>query len=189
MPSWSQLDGPIEFLVNMTEGRSVNLRRATAFAILFIFWLAFSGHFDSLHLGLGIVCCLFVASLSYDLLIPTAPSSLWFVRIWRLCLYTPWLLYEIVLANFHVVYLVFRPGQIRPQVVRFHTRLTSDLARVALGNSITLTPGTITLDIQEKGEFHVHALSDKAAQSVIAGDMERRIGQAFLEPSEEPVNN
>jgi len=188
MLSWSQLDGPIEFLVTMTEDRSVNLRRATAFAILFVFWLTFSGHFDSLHLGLGIVCCLFVAMLSYDLLIPTTPSSLWLVRIWRLCLYTPWLLYEIVLANFHVVYLVFRPGQIRPQVVRFHTRLKSDVARAALGNSITLTPGTITLDIQD-GEFHVHALSDKAAESVMTGEMESRVGQAFLEPKKELANN
>ena len=172
----------------MTEARSANLRRAIVFTILFGFWLVFSGHFDRLHLGLGIVCCALVATLSYDLLLPNTPSSLWLVQIWRLCLYTPWLLYEIVLANFHVVYLVFRPGQIRPQVVRFHTRLKSDVARAALGNSITLTPGTITLDIQD-GEFHVHALSDKAAQSVLTGDMESRVGQAFLEPSEELENN
>ena len=64
-----------------------------------------------------------------------------------------------------------------------------DVARVALGNSITLTPGTITLDIQEDGEFHVHALSEKAAQSVTTGDMESRIGQAFLEPNKELENN
>ena len=172
----------------MTEGLSANLRRAIVFAVLFVFWLTFSGHFDRLHLGLGIVCCALVTTLSYDLLLPNTPSSLWLVQIWRLCLYTPWLLYEIVVANFHVVYLVFRPGQIHPQVVRFHTKLKSDVARAALGNSITLTPGTITLDIQD-GEFHVHALSDKAAQSVLTGDMESRVGQAFLEPHKELVNN
>ncbi len=58
------------------------------------------------------------------------------------------------------------------------------MARVAFGKSITLTTGTITLDIQD-GEFHVHALSEKAAQSVVTGDMESRVRQVFLEASDE----
>ena len=173
----------------MTEGRLINPRSVATFAMLFVFWVVFSNHFDSLQLSLGFVCCALVAVLSYDLLFPNAESLFGLRQMWRFCLYIPWLLREIVAANVHVVYLVFRPAQIRPQVVRFRTKLKRDMARAALGNSITLTPGTITLDIQETGEFHVHALSDKAAQSVIAGDMERRIGQAFLEPSEELANN
>ena len=168
----------------MTEGRSVNPRSLATFAILFFFWLVFSNHFDSLHLGLGVVCCALVAVLSYDLLFPNVQSPSWLRQVWRFCLYIPWLLREIVAANFHVVYLVFRPGQIRPQVIRFRTRLKSDMARVAFGNSITLTPGTITLDIQD-GEFHVHALSAKAAQSVVTGDMESRVRQVFLEAHDE----
>ena len=130
------------------------------------------------------VCCALVAVLSHDLLFPNAQSLSWLRQVWRFCLYIPWLLREIVAANFHVVYLVFRPGQIRPQVIRFRTRLKSDMARVAFGNSITLTPGTITLDIQD-GEFHVHALSEKAAQSVVTGDMESRVRQVFLEARDE----
>jgi len=168
----------------MIEGRSASLRSAVTFAVLFVFWLVFSGHFDGLHLGLGFVCCALVAVLSYDLLLPNAPSLLWLSQMWRFCLYIPWLLREIVAANFHVVYLVFQPGQIRPRVVRFRTRLKSDMARAALGNSITLTPGTITLDIQD-GEFHVHALSEKAAQSLLTGNMESRVRQVFHESSDE----
>ena len=168
----------------MTEGRSVNSRSVATFAILFVFWLVFSNHFDGLHLGLGFVCCALVAVLSSDLLFPNAQSPFWLRQVWRFCLYIPWLLREIVAANVHVVYLVFRPGKIRPQVVRFQTRLKSDMARVALGNSITLTPGTITLDIKD-GEFHVHALSEKAAQSVVTGDMESRVRQVFLDASDE----
>lgn len=168
----------------MSEGRSVNPRSLATFAILFVFWVVFSNHFDSLHLGLGVVCCALVAVLSHDLLFPNAQSLSWLRQVWRFCLYIPWLLREIVAANFHVVYLVFRPGQIRPQVIRFRTRLKSDMARVAFGNSITLTPGTITLDIQD-GEFHVHALSEKAAQSVVTGDMESRVRQVFLEVRDE----
>ncbi len=79
------------------------------------------------------------------------------------------------------MYLVLRPGELRPQTVRFKTGLQSDLAKVILGNSITLTPGTITMDI-EGDEFYVHAVSDKAALSIIHGDMERRVGHALVEP-------
>lgn len=168
----------------MTDGRSANLRRMAVFGILFAFWLVFSGHFDGLHVSLGVVCSALVAALSYDLLLPSLPSSTWPRQAWRFLLYLPWLLHEIVLANFHVVYLVLRPGQIRPRVVRFTTRLKGELAQVTLGNSITLTPGTITMDIQD-GEFHIHALSEKAAASVITGDMERRVAHAFLELEDE----
>ena len=49
-----------------------------------------------------------------------------------------------------------------------------------LGNSITLTPGTITMDIVD-GEFHVHALSEKVAQDLLSGEMERRVAHVYLE--------
>ena len=163
-----------------TDGRSDHGRRFAVFVILFAFWIVFSGHFDALHLGLGLTCSAIVAALSYDLMLPDHLSASIFVKGGRFLAYIPWLLYQVVLANLHVVYLVLRPGKLRPQIVRFKTGLTSDLAQVTLGNSITLTPGTITMDIDD-GEFWVHAVSDKAALSVIDGDMERRVGRVFLE--------
>ena len=119
---------------------------------------------------------------SYDLLLPdvTLPTKL--LSTWRFLQYIPWLFYRIVLANLHVVYLIFRPGEIRPRLIRFKTSLTGDLSRVTLGNSITLTPGTLTLDI-DAGEFYVHVLSDKAAEDVVTGEMERRVAHVFLEPT------
>ena len=104
---------------------------------------------------------------------------------WGAVRFLPWLLVEIVLANLHVVYLVCRPGRLRPQVVRFRTRLRGDVARVLLGNAITLTPGTITLDIDDD-EFVVHAVSDVSADSLRSGEMERRIGRALNQPVEAP---
>ena len=160
--------------------RSNNLRRAAAFIILFVFWIVFSGHFDTLHVGLGVVCSAVVAGLSYDLLLPDSLTSSTLVRAWRFLLYVPWLLYQVVLANLHVVALVIRPKNIRPQIVRFKTELKSDLAKVTLANSITLTPGTITMDILGD-DFYVHAVSDEAAKSLRSGDMERRVAHAFLE--------
>jgi multicomponent Na+:H+ antiporter subunit E len=98
----------------------------------------------------------------------------------RFIAYVPWLIYQIVLANLHVAYLILRPGAIDPQVVRFKTKLKSEFSMVTLGNSITLTPGTITMDIVD-GEFFVHALSKKVADDLRGGEMERRVAHVFLE--------
>jgi multicomponent Na+:H+ antiporter subunit E len=158
-----------------------HLRGPAVFLLLFLFWLLLSGHYDALHIGLGVVCSALVAFFSADLLFRDAMPSDKALRVWRFLRYIPWLLYEVVVANLHVVYLVIFPSKIRPQVVRFKTRLTGELAQVALGNSITLTPGTITMDIDD-GEFCVHALSDKVAKDLLTGEMERRVAHVFLEP-------
>lgn len=147
--------------------------------ILGAFWLILSGHYDPFHLGLGFICSLLVAVASHDLLIRRAARQK-MLKSWRFLHYAPWLLYQVVLANFHVVSLVINPRKIRPQVLRFKSKLKSDVAMVSFGNSITLTPGTITMDIDE-GEFYVHALSDKAARDLMSGEMERRIAHVFLE--------
>jgi multicomponent Na+:H+ antiporter subunit E len=80
-----------------------------------------------------------------------------------------------------VTSLVLWPGGIRSRVIRFRTHLQNEVAKVVLGNSITLTPGTVTVDI-EGDLFTVHALSDTAAESVLDGDMERRVAWVFGEP-------
>ena len=162
------------------EGRSDHVRRFGVFVLLFTFWIVFSGHFDALHLGLGLACSAIVATLSYDLILPDPLSASALTKAGRFLAYVPWLLLEVLLANLHVVYLVLRPGKIRPQIVRGKTSLKSDLAKVTLGNSITLTPGTITMDIDDD-EFVGHAVSDKAAASLIEGAMERRVARVFLE--------
>jgi multicomponent Na+:H+ antiporter subunit E len=69
---------------------------------------------------------------------------------------------------------------IDPKIIRFKTKLESDMSMVALANSITLTPGTITMDIEER-EFIVHALSKKVADDLNTGEMEDRIAHIFME--------
>lgn len=165
----------------MGERQWDNPRRFVVFIILFVFWLIFSGHYDAFHLSLGLICSALVATFSYDLLLPDVTSPNKLLKTWRFLCYTPWLLYQIVLANLHVVYLVIFPKKIRPRIVQFKTTLTSDLSQVSLGNSITLTPGTITMDIEE-GEFYVHAISDKVANDLLTREMERRIAHVFCEP-------
>jgi multicomponent Na+:H+ antiporter subunit E len=85
----------------------------------------------------------------------------------RLLLYVPWLIWQIVLSSLLVAVVVVHPKMpIQPRLIRFRTHLPHDLARMTLATSITMTPGTITLDVQGD-EFLVHALTEKSAQSLM----------------------
>lgn len=153
------------------------------FAILFSFWLLFSGRFDLFHLLLGVISCLMVSWISNHLLFPTQISP-GLLKIWiKFARYLPWLFNQIFLANLHVLYLTFHPRMmemINPKVIKFHSRLKSDVSRTTLANSITLTPGTITIHAGVMGSFAVHCIDDKSGQD-LPGDMEKKIAKVFEE--------
>lgn len=154
------------------------MQRVAVFLLLLGFWLVLSGHYDLFHIASGVFCAGLVTVLSADLLSLGGRDT--GLSVARFFAYLPWLIWQVIVANLHVVYLIFVPSQIHPQIVRFRTTLTSDLARTTLGNSITLTPGTVTLDIEDD-EFVVHALSDKVARDLMSGAMERRVALIFNE--------
>lgn len=149
--------------------------------ILFAFWALLSGKFDLFHLTLGAICSAIAGYLFHDLLFVNVRVGDVRTVAWRFIKYIPWLLYQILLANIHVASLVIRPKMpITPQVVTFKTKLETDISNVTLANSITLTPGTITMDIKD-GVFYVHALSQKVADDLNAGEMEDRVAHIFME--------
>ena len=149
--------------------------------ILFAFWMLLSGKFDAFHLTLGAICCVLVAYLFHDLLFANVRVGDMRVVAARFIAYIPWLIQQILLANIHVVSLVVRRRMpIDPRVVTFKTKLETDISCVTLANSITLTPGTITMDIKD-GVFYVHAVSQKVADELNAGDMEDRVAHIFME--------
>jgi len=149
--------------------------------ILFAFWMLLSGKFDAFHLTLGAICCVLVAYLFHDLLFANVRVGDMRVVAARFIAYIPWLIQQILLANIHVVSLVVRRRMpIDPRVVKFKTKLETDISCVTLANSITLTPGTITMDIKD-GVFYVHAVSQKVADELNAGDMEDRVAHIFME--------
>ena len=83
----------------------------------------------------------------------------------------------------HILCLVFdprMPQRIEPSIVRFNSRLTSDMARFILANAITLTPGTITIYASVFGEYTVHAIDRKSAAG-LPGSMEERVARIFGE--------
>ena len=97
--------------------------------------------------------------------------------------YIPWLLWQIFLANLHVLYLVFHPRMmelIDPDIIEFDSTLKSDVARTTFANSITLTPGTITVNVSALGRLSVHCI-DEYSGKPLPGEMETRIARIFDE--------
>ena len=148
-----------------------------------LFWAIFSGKFDLFHLSLGFGSCLIVATFSYDLLFPSGIKPKFIIRWLRFAGYIPWLFYQIFLANLHVLYLVFHPRMMKlidPQIIEFQSRLKSDISRTTFANSITLTPGTITVNASVLGKFTVHCIDEVSGRS-LPGNMEARIAEVFNE--------
>ncbi len=144
---------------------------------MLFFWILLSGYFDFMHLFLGVISCLFVSFSSHNLLIGDIDISDTSGKILRFFKYLPWLLYQILLANFDVVYRTLHPEMpIAPKIIKFKTNFKTDFARVILANSITLTPGTVTIDIKD-GEFIVHAIAEAPAESLLSGEMQERVKQ------------
>ncbi len=147
------------------------------FLMFFVIWLVFSGMYDPFHMGLGILTGGYITWLSADIFPPSVNRLGTRKAAVRLIAFIPWLLLEIVGANVRMLYLVFHPKlyeKISPRVVTFKTSLKSGLGLTMLANSITLTPGTITAEIDERGYVSVHAIDDRSAAG-IPGELERKI--------------
>jgi len=155
------------------------MRYIDTFLIMFGFWILLSGKFDLFHLTLGVISSALVSFLSADLLMFKEGKNRLSTGV-RFLMYLPWLLYQIVLSTMHVTFLALHPrmkDQIDPTIVTFKTKLKTNIAKVALANSITLTPGTITVRIDGQ-VFYVHAISRKAAAG-LPGEMEDRLAKVF----------
>jgi multicomponent Na+:H+ antiporter subunit E len=157
--------------------------RIATFITMLTFWILLSGMFDAFHLSLGVLSCLLVALFSHDLLFYGDKKGAWLRSTLGMLLYLPWLFWQIVLANLEVARIVLHPrilDHIDPRLIRFKTFLKRPISKVTFAQSITLTPGTITVHIHED-EFTVYALTRGAAED-LPGEMERRVGRA-LEPT------
>ena len=143
--------------------------------IMFAFWIFLSGKFSFILLLSGVISSLLVSYMSNDLLIGNGDIKLGFIRTIRFIRFLPWLLWQIVLANIDLAIRTLHPKMpINPMLINFKNNLKTDLGMVIMANSITLTPGTVTIDVNEN-EFLVHVISEKAAQSLISGEMQARV--------------
>ena len=137
-------------------------------------WLLLSGHYEPLILIFGAFSCALVAVIAYRMNIVDYESHPIHLG-WRLPVYHCWLVWEIVKANIDVARRILDPRlPISPTVFTLHASQPTELGHVIYANSITLTPGTVTLSVN-RDEIEVHALSREAAEELKKGEMDRRV--------------
>jgi multicomponent Na+:H+ antiporter subunit E len=138
-------------------------------------WLLLSGIYDNaLILGLGVFSVVVVVFVSRRMKLIDQEGTPIHLGA-RLPIYGPWLLLEILKSSVGVARRAFAPNPgLDPTLIRLPTRLRSDLSRVIYANSITLTPGTVTVSV-EPDALVVHALTREGAAGLEKGDMERRV--------------
>ena len=146
--------------------------KATA---LFVLWVMLSASFDWIHLGLGLVLSFTVAWINSGHS-PFVPNF----RLWgNILLYFPWLFMRIVQSSLHLSKLILHPSlPINPRLIRVETKLGHRAAVVLLGNSITLTPGTITAEV-DHDSLIVHAMDEVSGEDVTSGRLESKIAEVF----------
>lgn len=152
--------------------------------LLAAIWLILSGKTDLIYIFWGVISIAFVIWLTNRLHhIPLAqdePCGSTRINIPRLLVYLFWLVWQIIKSGVYVAYVVLHPKMpIEPMIVRFTSKQPNVLARVILGNSITLTPGTLTLDIKDD-LFTVHALTRDTEEDLVSGDMEARVARLYM---------
>jgi len=165
-------------------------RFVLTFCIMFIFWWLLSAWtifliepFDFwMTLSKGVMATLIVTCLTYELFVPPRGEKV-LLKLRRFIGYVIWELYQIALAAIDVAYRVVGTLPVDPRIIEFDTTLRSDFALVTFANSITLTPGTITIDVEpEIGRYWVHGIAKEPADSLeIDQGMQKYVGYVYLE--------
>jgi len=172
------------------------------FILLLGFWLLLSGHYDFFHISMGVFSSLLVIFINlrlkryffYQEEIDKTEARIKShfhvgIKFFRLLYYIPWLLWQIVIASLQVAYAVLSPKMpIDPSLILFKTKLPCMTAKVILGNSITLTPGTITVQISGD-DFVVHALMDVSSSGILSGALPEQVAKLYEKKPGQVVSN
>ncbi len=161
------------------------MRAIIQFLVLLALWLLLTWSLQPADVIAGAVVSIIVVALMGNMFINKAIRIFNPVRVFWMLVYIPYLLWYIFWANIDVAYRVINPSMpIRPGIVKFKTGLKTDIGKTFLANSITLTPGTLTVDIIDD-TFFVHWISVKfdgdpeKQGEEIAGKFERIIRRIF----------
>lgn len=143
--------------------------------VLAVLWLLLSGHFTPLMLLLGLASVSLTVYLSVRMEVIDHEGHPVYMNIWAAITYWCWLLKAIVIANIDVIRRIWSPAlPISPTVIRVSSTLSTDLLQVIYANSITLTPGTISINVDDN-TIEVHALTREGADELEEGEMHNRI--------------
>jgi multicomponent Na+:H+ antiporter subunit E len=149
-------------------------RALVLFIALYAIWLLLSGHYNATLMTYGALSCVGVVALVAHLGILDGEAMPVHLGL-RPFFYVPWLMKEVVLSNISVARVILNPKlPIHPRILRVTASQKTEVGQVIYANSITLTPGTITLDARD-GIFLVHALTADSAAGLESGEMDRRV--------------
>jgi len=144
------------------------MRRLIYFVLAFLVWILVAwpfveGRLDVQVVVAGLIASFLVAMLFHDMLPKEHHVFVSPIRLFWFLVYVPVFFYYVVRANLDVVYRALHPAMpIKPGIVKIKTNLKTDSAITALANSITLTPGTLTVDLTDDGYLYVHWINVKS---------------------------
>ena len=151
------------------------MKHAIALAlVLFGLWLLLSGYFEPFLLTLGVLSVALVVWVAMRMQVLDIEGQPLNLSILACARYIPWLLKEIAKANVDVVRCILDPAlPISPRVIQVPSTQRSSMTRTIYANSITLTPGTVSIDVTDD-TITVHALTRESADGIATGDMGER---------------
>lgn len=160
---------------------------ASLAVVLFAFWMVLSGRTETKFVVYGIITAVVTTWVTYPLLlVPNKDGSkkyyVFGFSVPKMIMYFFWLMWQLVLANIDV--LLATTAQelaIDPKIVRFRFKVDNPMASVILANSITLTPGTVTVNVTDDGLYEIHALTVGAAAGVLDGGMQKKVADLYGE--------
>lgn len=164
--------------MNLPKKSRLVRKRGTTFwgkaVLLYLFWLMLSWEFDDQHLWLGAVIVFLVTSFSGNFLLnPKERPHINWIDLYYIILFIVTLFWEMVKANIKVAYIVLHPNMpISPGMIRIKTHLQTDLGKVILANAITLTPGTLSVELAGDSLL-IHGLTRGDLEGVSEHPLER----------------
>ncbi|MFC1461834.1 Na+/H+ antiporter subunit E [Verrucomicrobiota bacterium] len=140
------------------------MKKIGMFVLLFLVWVLLTCSFHVQDIAAGLIVALLATLVMREMSVRKIPLWIVPVRLFWLIVYSVVLAYYIIKANFDVAYRVLHPAMpISPGIVKVRTSLKTASAITALSNSITLTPGTLTVSATNDGTLYVHWINVKTS--------------------------
>ncbi|MFD1597630.1 monovalent cation/H+ antiporter subunit E [Halobellus rarus] len=175
-------EAPVERQTTRTRlvSRATLSKGIATFGVAFAFYLLVAGSFTPFNLATGGLTAGLAAIIFSNVTFVTSPAlGRSTLRVLRMGLFVPYLVWEIVKANVVIAYIILHPDlPIDPEMRRFRAAVWGGLPVTTLANSITLTPGTLSVDIDRDG-LQIHTLTGDARDDLAAGGLERAVRFVF----------
>ena len=157
------------------------------FISMFVFWMILAGRTEVKFIVYGLITAAVTSWVTYPLLLVpnkagTKKYFVFGVNPFKFVGYAIWLFWQLLLANVDVfLATTSQELQIDPKVVRFRFTADNPMAYVMVANSITLTPGTVTVNVTDDGLYEIHALTVAAADGIYSGSCAKRVADLYGE--------